>query len=253
MRRRRGLALAATALLWLALGAAINVGMAWGFACVFWRWYEGVALGTVSQWIAAEHLEVRAIPIWPVQAPEHWPEAPTEAIAIRGFGWDYTTTHASDETCYARRMAESRYGLPCRSLAGITLDEASMNLTGPYDEWFSWNSPAIDRLLTSGACRVLLPLRPLWPGFAINTLFYAASAWLVWRIVPLTKRWRRRRAGRCTNCGYDLRGIAAGSICPECGVQSGAAKRRPPSGQGEARGPAAANPRVNAPPESQAL
>ncbi|MCH8824252.1 MAG: hypothetical protein IH984_12205 [Planctomycetes bacterium] len=26
----------------------------------------------------------------------------------------------------------------------------------------------------------VLPLRPIWPGFAINTIFYAAIVWLMW-------------------------------------------------------------------------
>ncbi len=63
-----------------------------------------------------------------------------------------------------------------------------------------------------------LPCIPIWPGFALNTLFYAALAWGLWQ-VPLALRRRRRRAkGMCVRCGYDLKGLAAEAGCPECGA-----------------------------------
>ncbi len=61
-----------------------------------------------------------------------------------------------------------------------------------------------------------LPLTPLWPGIAINTVFYGAILWL---LVPgpfALRRYVRRRRGRCITCGYDLRG-AFDEGCPECG------------------------------------
>ncbi|HMN40086.1 MAG TPA: hypothetical protein PKE29_04520 [Phycisphaerales bacterium] len=67
-------------------------------------------------------------------------------------------------------------------------------------------------------------MRPLWPGFALNTIFYAAVAWGLWRggwQIPLAIRRRRRRAkGLCIRCGYDRSGLPASppSPCPECGA-----------------------------------
>ncbi len=61
-----------------------------------------------------------------------------------------------------------------------------------------------------------LPLRPIWPGFAVNTIFYAALLWLPF--APFTlRRLIRRRRGLCPACGYDLR-HAEHEGCPECGV-----------------------------------
>jgi hypothetical protein len=61
-----------------------------------------------------------------------------------------------------------------------------------------------------------LPLRPIWPGFAINTVFYALILWLLICGPNVLRRRMRRSRGLCTMCGYDLRGdIDAG--CPECG------------------------------------
>jgi hypothetical protein len=62
-----------------------------------------------------------------------------------------------------------------------------------------------------------LPLEPIWPGFALNTFFYAALAWGLWQIPLAIRRRSRRRAGKCVKCGYDLRATPAGSPCPECG------------------------------------
>ncbi len=58
------------------------------------------------------------------------------------------------------------------------------------------------------------PIRPLWPGFLINTLFYAAVLYTL----LVTKRSltysRRYLKHRCPTCGYDLKGL---TTCPECG------------------------------------
>ena len=63
-----------------------------------------------------------------------------------------------------------------------------------------------------------LPLQPLWPGFAVNTIFYAAILWLL-TLGPFTaRRMIRRKRGHCIKCGYDLRGDVS-SGCPECGWQ----------------------------------
>ena len=62
----------------------------------------------------------------------------------------------------------------------------------------------------------VLPLRPIWPGFASNTIFYAAVLWLPIRGPFVLRRHLRRRRGRCLKCGYDLRGDLPGG-CPECG------------------------------------
>jgi len=61
-----------------------------------------------------------------------------------------------------------------------------------------------------------LPLAPVWPGFAINTIFYAALLWMLWLSPFVVRRLIRRKRGHCIKCGYDLRGTSGGG-CPECG------------------------------------
>jgi hypothetical protein len=66
-------------------------------------------------------------------------------------------------------------------------------------------------------CR-LLPLRPLWPGFAINTLFYAAILWLLFALPGALRRWRRIKHGLCPACAYP---VGASDLCTECGKPAG--------------------------------
>ena len=65
----------------------------------------------------------------------------------------------------------------------------------------------------------ILPFRPIWPGFAFDTIFYAAILWPL-IIGPFAlRRLIRRRRGLCPACGYDLR-HAEHEACPECGNSS---------------------------------
>ncbi|MEZ6241931.1 MAG: hypothetical protein R3B57_02710 [Phycisphaerales bacterium] len=69
-------------------------------------------------------------------------------------------------------------------------------------------------LPANATLQMLLPLRPIWPGFAIDAVFYAGVCWVMLAAPGVVVRWRRRRRGRCPACGYDLAGLDA---CPECG------------------------------------
>jgi hypothetical protein len=66
----------------------------------------------------------------------------------------------------------------------------------------------------------LLPLRPIWPGFAINTLFYAAILWLLFAAPFALRRMRRIKRGLCPACAYP---VGTSAVCTECGepVNSG--------------------------------
>jgi hypothetical protein len=63
--------------------------------------------------------------------------------------------------------------------------------------------------------QTVLPLLPLWPGFAINTIFYAAILWVVFFVPGKLRRTLRRRRGLCPACAYQ---IGASPVCTECGA-----------------------------------
>ena len=65
----------------------------------------------------------------------------------------------------------------------------------------------------------LFPRNILWPGFAINTIFYAAILWLLFFAPFKLRAWRRGKRNLCRACNYDLRGnpTPGSGVCPECG------------------------------------
>lgn len=50
----------------------------------------------------------------------------------------------------------------------------------------------------------------------------AMLCYLVWLDWSNIKRRRRLKRGACPTCGYDLKGLATGTLCPECGEQQDA-------------------------------
>ena len=70
------------------------------------------------------------------------------------------------------------------------------------------NAPGVGPILNR------LPHYPIWPGFPINTLFYAA---LLWLLIPgpfVLRRFLRVRHGLCPKCAYP---IGESAVCTECG------------------------------------
>jgi hypothetical protein len=63
---------------------------------------------------------------------------------------------------------------------------------------------------------------PLW----VPTVPLLLATGAAWRLDALARR--RARAGCCAKCGYDLRGLRDGAVCPECGGPA------PPRVSGEA-------------------
>jgi len=62
-----------------------------------------------------------------------------------------------------------------------------------------------------------LPLKPVWPGFAVNVVAWGGAWWLAMAALVVGRRVIRRRANRCVACGYPRRGLPTDFPCPECG------------------------------------
>ncbi|MEE8154336.1 MAG: hypothetical protein V3T53_05190 [Phycisphaerales bacterium] len=195
----------------LLLGAVVNVAVAWGagvsndlYTALTTRgqtvnderlgWLEARNDGTASTRLTSWHIPLIDDPTLPA-APEVMPywskmQPPYQDWRIMAHGWPLRTLWYDMNALWKKAPG---------SIAGGGFRMPVL--------WYHhrFSKPA-------------LPLRPIWPGFAINTIFYAVVLWLL-TLAPLTaRRLIRRKRGACIRCGYDLRGdFSAG--CPECGWQ----------------------------------
>ncbi len=78
-----------------------------------------------------------------------------------------------------------------------------------------WGLPLVSMRSESFGPSQGLPWRPLWPGFAINTIFYATLLWLLIPGLFALRRFLRVRRGLCPNCAYPT---GESSVCTECGA-----------------------------------
>jgi len=208
-------------LLCLVLGTITTVAVAWGCAWFMpsklrippkgafsreeipsWLYFEARWIGGAQirahpcTALEGEFLHLQRNQLSPFEQIPAWFARTHGAIPERTDGYD---------PVYARV-----FGLPCRSLECW---DASI---GPGAFSNGINLPERDADWGERERFIVLPLRPIWPGFAIDTLFYAAIWSGVFFGFASAKRAIRRKRGRCPRCGYDLRGnLSAG--CSECG------------------------------------
>jgi len=214
-----------TILLFLLLGAIVNVAVAWGITTVT-PWFG---------WPSSPGTFSRQFP-WPRPVPDHWPKL---AIWLHfgSFGWDldqYQATAVEDRGDAGFWATESirieivRVGWPTRSLRHEgwvdwvhptgTGDPGYYRFDGqPEPTYWSYGIPLkFDRFGFGPRSPKRLPVHLIWTGFTVNTLFYAIILWLLYRTSSVLRRHIRLKRGRCPNCGYDLRGKHDAG-CPECG------------------------------------
>ena len=208
--------------LWLLLGAAVNVLVAWLSIFVtrddpWWAHDADAPLPAVLRFGTSAD----GPPIIVNYHATFWHEH------AFGFAASPRTEQApGDPLRPSGRRVYLCAGVPFRSLLGWV---PSTNYFSPAAARFK--SPVLWVIrpgppTASGNLRIndglFLPLRPLWPGFALNAAFYALIAFLFTRFVatPTIRSVRhhlRARRGHCPQCRYDLRGRPPTSPCPECG------------------------------------
>ncbi len=186
--------------IFLLLGAVVNVAVAW--ACVLWGSMDGRNLSEAEvQERLPPHVEVR---------PDYFFFHGFEIAGLGGHILSLAGTEIDSRGLESEvpLYIDLHAGWPCFGLRGT----ATMIKSGLSAPSLAFVPEGLMDLVKFP----MLPLRPIWSGFAINTLFYATILWLVIPGPFALRRHLRRKRGLCVVCGYDLR-HAEHDACPECG------------------------------------
>ena len=182
-----------TIVLFVLAGALANVAVAWGCAV---RPGEHSTLHDI-----AGH--------WPRGVPQAWP-APNYTQRYVGLGWTLDNFHYFSpyaDSAYVASASLFRAGWPVLALESADWVDHRTNILERSAGW--------DVGIYTGEYPEL-PLRPIWSGFAANTLFYGTTLCLLINGPLSLRRLARQRRGLCAACGYPM---ADSDVCTECGKQ----------------------------------
>jgi len=213
------------------LGVATTVGVAWGLA-----WLAVWGPPSDSQNFA----DPRYADLWTEARPAGAPEVPaswtkdSDTFVIMWTGITSSRGEAEQIDLWTLFWIES--GWPAPALEGgewrVERTQRSFAHTAKWIIGSAGSFYPIGYPAGNTSALRLLPLRPIFPGFLVNTLFYAAIWFGIFFGVAALRRAIRRGRGRCVKCGYDLRGhhsphphpqpLSRGERgvqvgCPECG------------------------------------
>jgi hypothetical protein len=208
VKRRRLFKLGLLVLALLLLGAIVNVAVAWGY------WIP-------RMWVSSrlirgdEKLDPQVtLELWRQYALPHWVMPPTHGHRVSNalFRVEHVERYfqplgRTNPTFLS--VSHFKYGWPCRSMHAFTYSE-NLKRTEKY---------AIMLVIEQGDIyherKALIALMPLWPGFAINTIFYAATLWVLFFAPGTIRRIIRRKRGLCPACAYP---VGTSDVCTECGA-----------------------------------
>jgi len=196
----------------LLVGATLNVAVAW-LTAMFSGTPNLKAAG--SGWLGASP-----------QVAGYW-------YRYRSLGRSVTACHRFDIQARGPTWIVDAYGWPLPSLSATYVDLAQLPWTVHFGIPLADSSRAGTALPTFGGwsrstwgAPPVIPLRPTWIGFPLNSLLYAAPFILPWGAFVIRRLVRKRRH-RCVSCGYPL---GASLLCSECGrPASGGASRVAPA------------------------
>lgn len=204
-----------TVIIFLSLGAIVNVAVAWG--CAYWIDLTSIVpRGTspkkysMSTWQVFDHFDR----IGASRMGWRLPPFILTGVGTTNLDSYIQTLPQEDEPQMELGELLDRRGFPM-----LSMECEFINTTDKY--WtpkFQVENGIMLETTPGSDERGLraIPLRLIWFGFGINTIFYTLLLWLL-TLGPFTaRRMIRSKRGLCIKCGYDLRGTS-GVGCPECG------------------------------------
>ena len=188
------------AAIFLLAGAVVNLAVAWAFAA----WTPLAPAQSLSIDEAGE--------LWQRLSPAHSIERPRQIAGSehRCWGERYASVYELREAVTwfdLVEVGERQSGVPALALRLIYV-RGDVGMHPRH-----WYVGALGGPTKHGRFATL-PLIPVWPGFVLNTLFYAT---LLWLLIPgpfVLRRFIRVRRGLCPACAYP-RGES--NVCSECG------------------------------------
>jgi hypothetical protein len=204
-------------LIFASLGAMLNV--AGVFACAYWsqpREFDPQLMAKIRREFFSRDGTQSGRAYWPM-------------IAYKGFGAQFIDIAIDEPNLIENSISGSypclgviRAGWPWMAMEAELWHDATQAPTVKPAE-FRWAIPIAKKYASADRLFLerMLPLRPMWPGFVLNTLVLALLLWLMWFAAMSTRRAIRIRRGQCPWCAYPM-GVS--ERCSECGREPG---RRP--------------------------
>ncbi len=202
------------------LGVVTTVGVAWGLVGYFGPRprINDVSFIAAEEYRSSGRMRTKDAPVrpdamaWPTAVPADWPTPWSVSVGSMP-GWRRQVAWGGG---FGFILYTDRVGLPWPAMELNRAREPGSAFQGVWSQGFALRRstyPAGYETTFDGRTR--LPLKPHFPGFLIDTLFWGAL-WLgVIMAFRALRRRRRRRRGLCVQCRYELAGLGR---CPECGV-----------------------------------
>ncbi len=223
MRRTGPRGTLTTIAIWLLIGAAVNIAVAWGSSL-----WESTRYGRVFDMTMESGCRSSVAP-WPSTPPEGWSEDPRVSTFGADRPWASCTqwvsmwpmAEGSVMASMTRTYHVTRWevGFPFKSLSW-----EGWGRMDPNGQYVAIARPLWQQGIEVGSSSMLfgvrsrrLPLQADWPMFGLGAMFWGALLWFVSGGLGRWCRTRRAEKGSCVHCAYDRVGLNPSTPCPECG------------------------------------